>query len=317
VRSITRRLDGVNADGRLQPGLPPGRVGADARRRAETGDFPSLRRRRARCTAAPAMIRKVYLGALFAMAGCSGLGTPSSNVVEAQVEYNMVVADDRAKFREQDLKYLGSVGPYAVYRITGSDPRLIGPYVKAPTGYGYAMACGATHYFSAQTTALSPPAALQLRGGLSGNTVLVDVPQMPQDQGGCTTPKDTFGNPVPDGGTGGAGGTGGGGSGGSTGGDPGSGTGGTGCTSPEGGCGTPGGGSGGSGGTGGSSGGGTPGDGTGGDTGGHQIGMTMHPPLPVGSTVLLRRLALTAAQQHNGSHVEPNICCTGDVCALQ
>ena len=165
------------------------------------------------------MIRKVYLGALLSMAGCSGLGSPSSNIVEAQVEYNMVVADDRAKFREEDMKYLGSVGPYAVYRITGSDPRLVGPYVKAPTGYGYAMACGATNYFSAQTTALSPSAALQLRGGVDGNTVLVNVPQLPQDQGGCTTPQDTFGSPVPDGGTGG------GGSGGGTGGNPGGGDG--------------------------------------------------------------------------------------------
>ena len=75
---------------------------------------------------------------------------------------------------------------------------------------------------------------------------------------------------------------------------------------------------GGSTGTGGGSGGGaSPGDGAGGDTGGHQIGMTMHPPPPMGSTVLLRRIALTAAQQHNGSHVEPNICCTGDTCTLQ
>jgi hypothetical protein len=37
----------------------------------------------------------------------------------------------------------------------------------------------------------------------------------------------------------------------------------------------------------------------------------------MGSTVLVRRVALTAAQQHNGSHVEPNICCTNDVCSLQ
>jgi hypothetical protein len=294
------------------------------------------------------MIRNLFMGALLgsgaiAAAGCgSGLGAPSSDVVEAQVEYNMVVADDRAKFREQDMKYLGSVGPYAVYKITGTQPRLVGPFVKAPTGFGYAMACGATHYFSLQSTALSPAVAMQLRGGLSGNTVLVTAPQMPQDQGGCTTPQDTFGSPVPDGGTGGSGGTGGGGGGAGGSGDPGSGGGGTGCTSPEGGCGTPG-----SGGTGGGSGGGgaipgdgnggstgigfgdngppgglgsggaTPGDGDSGNTGVQQIGLTMQPPPPMGSTVLVRRVALTAAQQHNGSHVEPNICCANDVCSLQ
>ena len=316
-------------------------------------------------------MRNVFLGAVLVSGavvtgGCdSGLGAPSSDVVQAQVEYNMVIADDRAKFREEDMSYLGSVGPYAVYKITGSKPKLVGPYVQAPSNFGYAMACGATHYFSAQRMTVSPAASLQLRGGKSGVNVLVDVPQMPQDQGGCTTPKDTFGNPVPDGGTGGSGGTGGGGGGGVAGGggggtggggtggsgggggtvgNPGGGTGGTGCTSPEGGCGTggstgtgggsgsgganPGDGSGGTtgigfgdngppGGLGSSGGGADPGDGSGGDTGVQQIGLTMNPPPPMGSTVLVRRVALTAARQHNGSHVEPNICCQDNVCSLQ
>jgi hypothetical protein len=225
------------------------------------------------------MMRKVFLGAALAssavaIGGCgSGLGAPSSDVVQAQVEYNMVVADDRAKFREEGMSYLGSVGPYAVYKITGTSPKLVGPYIKAPSSYGFAMACGAAHYFSTATTALSPSAGMQLRGGRAGTTVLVDVPQAPQDQGGCTTPKDTFGNPVPDGGSGGAGGSGGGGA--------------------------------------------TPGDGDSGDTGVQQIGLTMNPPPPMGSTVLVRRVALTAAREHNGSHVEPNICCTDNECSLQ
>ncbi|HEY1584140.1 MAG TPA: hypothetical protein VGH63_00560 [Polyangia bacterium] len=229
-------------------------------------------------------MRNVFLGAVMlsgavVTGGCdSGLGAPSSVVVQAQVDYNMVIADDRAKFREEDMSYLGSVGPYAVYKITGTKPKLVGPFVQAPSNFGYAMACGATHYFSAQRMTVSPAASLQLRGGKSGISVLVDVPQMPQDQGGCTTPKDTFGNPVPDGGAGGSGG---------------------------------------SGGSGGGSVGANPGDGSGGDTGVQQIGLTMNPPPPMGSTVLVRRVALTAAQQHNGSHVEPNICCQDDVCSLQ
>jgi hypothetical protein len=64
-------------------------------------------------------------------------------------------------------------------------------------------------------------------------------------------------------------------------------------------------------------GGATPGDGNSGDTGVQQIGLTMNPPPPMGSTVLVRRVALTAARQHNGSHVEPNICCHDNVCSLQ
>ncbi|HXU73126.1 MAG TPA: hypothetical protein VN947_27595 [Polyangia bacterium] len=276
-------------------------------------------------------MRKVLLGALLASGavvtgGCnSGLGAPSSPMVEAQVDYNMVVADDRAKFREQDMTYQGSVGPYAVYKITGPSPRLVGPYVKAPAGFGYAMACGATHYFSVKTAANSALAGMQLRGGHSGAMVLVDVPQMPLDQGGCTTPKDTFGNPVPDGGTGGAGGTGGGGEGGTGGGGEGGtggggegGGGGTVGGSPGGGTGTTGGGPiGDNGPPGGLGGGATPGDGSGGDTGVQQIGLTVSPPPPMGSTILVRRVALTAAQSHNGSHIEPNICCTDNVCSLQ
>jgi hypothetical protein len=36
----------------------------------------------------------------------------------------------------------------------------------------------------------------------------------------------------------------------------------------------------------------------------------------VGSTVLLRRVALAGAQQHNGSHVIPRICCKSGQCSL-
>jgi hypothetical protein len=260
-------------------------------------------------------MRNVFLGAVLVSGavvtgGCdSGLGAPSSDVVQAQVDYNMVIADDRAKFREEGMSYLGSVGPYAVYKITGTKPKLVGPYVQAPSNFGYAMACGATHYFSAQKMTVSPAASLQLRGGKSGINVLVDVPQMPQDQGGCTTPKDTFGNPVPEGGCGTGGSTGSGGGSGSGGANPGDGSGGTtgigfGDNGPPGGLGSTGGGA-------------DPGDGSGGDTGVQQIGLTMNPPPPMGSTVLVRRVALTAARQHNGSHVEPNICCQDNVCSLQ
>ena len=293
-------------------------------------------------------MRNVLLGLVLAsgtagMLGCnSGVGTPASDVIQSQVEYNMVIADDRAKFREEDLAYQGSVGPYAVYKITGANPKLVGPYIKAPTNYGFAMACGAQHYFSVQKSVTSPNVTMQLRGGHAGSLVLVEAAQHPQDQGGCTTPTDTFGNPVPDMGGAGGGGSGGGG-GGSGGGTPGGGGGGTGCTSPEGGCGTPGGGGGGGGaggsgganpggsggttgggfgdngapGSGASGGGATPGDGNSGNTGVQQIGLTMNPPPPVGSTILVRRVALTAARQHNGSHVERNVCCAGNVCSLQ
>jgi hypothetical protein len=285
---VAARFAGLPSSLRFSGGVGPhpDRVGADARIRwnAAIRARSSTARSLHRSAAVGGQMRNVFLGAVMlsgavVTGGCdSGLGAPSSVVVQAQVDYNMVIADDRAKFREEDMSYLGSVGPYAVYKITGTKPKLVGPFVQAPSNFGYAMACGATHYFSAQRMTVSPAASLQLRGGKSGISVLVDVPQMPQDQGGCTTPKDTFGNPVPDGGAGGSGG---------------------------------------SGGSGGGSVGANPGDGSGGDTGVQQIGLTMNPPPPMGSTVLVRRVALTAAQQHNGSHVEPNICCQDDVCSLQ
>ena len=58
-----------------------------------------------------------------------------------------------------------------------------------------------------------------------------------------------------------------------------------------------------------------PGSDNGGDV--HQIvvGLTQAPPM--GSTVLVRRVAITDERQHNGSHVEPNICCQDNVCSLQ
>jgi hypothetical protein len=288
VRSIARRdgrVNGCRCGQEVAPRLPPASVVADARsardRRGARGTVDGTR-----AAASPRVqtsIRKTLMGALLAsgavaVAGCSsGLGAPSSNVVEAQVDYNMVVADDRAKFRAEDLAYEGSVGPYAVYKVTGASPKLIGPYVKAPAGFHYAMACGATHYFSAVNAALAPSVGLQFHGGRLGQEVLVDAPQAPQDDGGCTTPQDSFGTPLPDGGDG----------------------------------------SGGSGGAGGGNIGGTPGDGEGGDTGVQQIGITVTPTPPTGSTVLIRRVAITDYQQHNGSHVEPNICCTGDNCTIQ
>jgi hypothetical protein len=38
---------------------------------------------------------------------------------------------------------------------------------------------------------------------------------------------------------------------------------------------------------------------------------------PMGSLVLVRRVALTDQRQHNGSHVIPDICCANGQCALR
>jgi hypothetical protein len=219
-----------------------------------------------------------------------GAGCDQSSVndrVSAQTEYDFTVADDRAQFVEQGLAFRGSVGPFAVYQVTAADPKLIGPNVQPNQMVGYAMLCGATHYF---LPASGPAnlAMLSLHGGRSGGLELVATQQQAAHSGDCSPPKDTFGNPLPDGGDSS---------------DD------MGPTTPP--VFTP------------------PGDSPPDmtlafnhpDTGGNlpvvqSLQVKFNPAPEPGSTVLIRRVALTGARQHNGSHVIPNICCKGGECTL-
>jgi hypothetical protein len=287
-------------------------------------------------------------------AGCNG--GPSTSVPLQQLEYDLTVKADRDRFIESDMTYQGSVGPYAIYKITGNDPRLIGPAVQYGRGKaGYAMLCGATQYFKAPT-ALASQAIVSLYGGGRGTLRLVSSKTEATSDGQCVPPKDVFGNPVPDPPGGGGGGSGGGGTaggggtgtGGGTGGGTGTGTGGgtgTGTPgSPGGGTGTPGNPGGGTGVPGNPT--GDPGTGVnddciegcgglGGPTGASgSTGTVGDPPASTddvliqnlnvaferapnqGSYVLLRRVALTGARIHNDSHIIPKICCNNGKCAL-
>jgi len=126
--------------------------------------------------------------------GCSGSAPP----VERQLEYNFTVAADRAKWKPEGLDYLGSVGPYAVYRVTASEQRLVGPRVAIPRGLtGVAMIQGAKNYFS--TSARSASAVLlSLRAGSGGEQLLCQHTQPPADEGSCTPPSDQTGStPAP------------------------------------------------------------------------------------------------------------------------
>jgi hypothetical protein len=246
---------------------------------------------------------------LTSVVGCQN-GEPNSSIPVQQVEFDLTVNEDRAHFREEGLQYQGSVGPYAVYKVTAANPRLIGPYVEIRKRVGYAMLCGARSYFSSASLGR---VTMELKGGPSGTTTYVNSVQEASDEGDCADPKDVFGMPLPDGGytdPDGPGGT------------PGSGDGAdAGVKDPA--PGTPG---------------DLPGTGTtpcpnGGDgcqSGGSDAGSpdpTSDPVLlrlniafdrapKVGSTVLLRRVALAGARQHNGSHVIPRICCKDGHCSL-
>jgi hypothetical protein len=285
------------------------------------------------------MIRRVLALALFSVVGCDGAG---QQVPLQQLEYDLTVAEDRARFVAEGLEYKGSVGPYAVYRVTSATPRLVGPWIETrkDSAPGYAMLCGARHYFKAGAAASSVAATMTLYGGRAASVRLIGLAQEVTSDGQCTPPKDEFGKPVPPGGgTTGGGTTGGGTTGGGTTGGGDTGGGGTGTPGfPTGGGGT-----------------GTPGSPTGGGTGGTTDGCIEFPCAPgspsgsgsggsggwtgeppastddyiiqklgvgfekapaVGSYVLLRRVALMGARQHNDSHIIPTICCSGGQCTL-
>jgi hypothetical protein len=224
--------------------------------------------------------------ALFLMtAGCSAGG--SATPPTAQTEFDLTVDADRALFQEQGLAFAGSVGPFAVYRVTAAEPALLGPNVAPETHVGYAMLCGATKYFT-PLGAAAPTAFMKLHGGADGNLPLVETDQEAASEGECAPPKDTFGNPLPDGGQ-----------------TPPGGPDDLGPTTPP--VFNP------------------PGDGA--DLSlvfnspeqpvVQSLHVKFNPAPNVGSTVLIRRVALTGARQHNGSHVIPSICCKSDSsCAL-
>ena len=246
------------------------------------------------------MIRRSWMVALFAVGamvttlGCqASMPDPASGQVLDQLEFDLTVNADRARFVEDGLKYQGSVGPYAVYQVTSANPRLIGPYIHITQNVGYAMLCGATHYFASERPSSSAVSRLRLLGGHSGLLTYVQTDQMAASEGDCVPPKDTFGNPIPDGGT----------------------VGDDGGTSDDGGAVTPpsfdspdGGTVGGANPNGGSN--------TSSDPQIQRLNITFDQPPAVGSTVLLRRVALTGQRQHNGSHIIPQICCSHGQCSL-
>ena len=68
------------------------------------------------------MLGTGFLGATAlggAVVGCSGNG--------AQHDFDFTNAKDRAQWQTEGLAYQGSVGPYAVYKVTASKQRLVGP----------------------------------------------------------------------------------------------------------------------------------------------------------------------------------------------
>ena len=114
-----------------------------------------------------------------AATGCGGEEEPSARVepvaptpirtVTDQTEFDLTFLFDREQFIEQDVNYLDSVGPYAIYEVTGEAPRLIGPEVYYPSEPGKAaMLCAAHGFFAEPGTLVT--AELSLIDGFTGES---------------------------------------------------------------------------------------------------------------------------------------------------
>lgn len=139
-------------------------------------------------------------GSVIAAACTSSGGSDPApgRAVQVRTEYDLTVVDDRALFEEQDLEYRSAVGPYAVYEVTGPEPRLLGPevYFWDREGGGYAMLCGASEYFAPEGSERHA-LKVQLLGGADGDEVIVQAQQGFQYDGGCTGARDDTGARIP------------------------------------------------------------------------------------------------------------------------
>jgi hypothetical protein len=114
--------------------------------------------------------------------------------VTDQREFDLTFAFDREQFVEQDLHYRDSVGPYAVYEITGAVPRLVGPEVRYPEGGTAAMLCAAQGYFAPGGQGL--PVGISLYDG-HDDTSFIDTSVRSQEFESCAPPSDDFGEKIP------------------------------------------------------------------------------------------------------------------------
>src|SRR5262249_45617902 len=145
-----------------------------------------------------------------------------------------------------DLQYSGSVGPYAMYLVTGPAPRLDGPLVRFFAGY--AVLRGADTYFTPAPHASA--VNVSLAGGATADAQLVSIAHQPAHASGCAAASDQQTRRLSS------------------------------------------------------------------DVPVERIGVAVSPAPPVGSLVLLRRVAISGEPQQ-GASSDPGVCCTDGTCALQ
>ena len=117
-------------------------------------------------------------------------------VVVEQTVFDFTVVADRELFQLKDLEFFGTVGPYAIYEVTGSEPALEGPRVRFDSrAGGLVMLCGAGSYFADEG---GDALTMTLYGGDSGEEELTEtrVAAIVADSG-CSDADDQFGERIP------------------------------------------------------------------------------------------------------------------------
>ena len=133
------------------------------------------------------MERVLGVACLLALGGCEGivgdrdLGADPS----ASVQFDLTNDNDRGQFQATDLEYTGSVGPYAMFVVTGSNPRLDGPEVHFAGGY--AVLRGVDTYFTPGMHAPAVQVSLSSADAQLGALPLSAT----RFASGCATPLDT------------------------------------------------------------------------------------------------------------------------------
>ena len=135
-------------------------------------------------------------GAALAMSCTADVSREEGAVVVDQTVFDFTVVADRELFELKDLEFFGTVGPYAIYEVTGDEPALDGPRVRFDSAAGgLVMLCGAGSYFAGDE---GGDMTMTLYGGGSGEQELTEtrVAAIVADSG-CSDADDQFGERIP------------------------------------------------------------------------------------------------------------------------
>src|SRR5438477_1403221 len=134
------------------------------------------------------MERALGLCCAVILGGCEGIvGDRDLGADPAAYQgFDLTNDADRGQFIPTDLEYSGSVGPYAMYIVTGPAPRLDGPVIRFAGGY--AVLRGASTYFTPSMHA--PEVNVSLAGVATAEAQLPSLSQIAVRGTGCATVKD-------------------------------------------------------------------------------------------------------------------------------